>query len=129
MAMSDQRRAHAAVRSAIVTGDLKPLRRQRCRDCGERAASYHHHKGYAPDHWLTVMPLCGPCHGRRHSQAASPPGEFVVSTVRTPDDIGDALTALAKAERRSVNATMVIAFERYIRQMEARRPKSVTDER
>lgn len=53
----------------------------------------------------------------------------MVSTVRTPREVYDALAAVAKAERRSVNATMVIAFERYIRQMEARRPKSVTDER
>lgn len=49
--------------------------------------------------------------------------DIVVSTVRTPREVYDALAAVAKAERRSVNATMVIAFERYIRQMQARQPK------
>jgi len=49
--------------------------------------------------------------------------DTVVSTVRTPREIYEQLAALAKAERRSMNATMVIAFERYIRQMKARQPK------
>lgn len=50
--------------------------------------------------------------------------EVVVSTVRTPKEVYEALAAVAKAERRSVNATMVIAFERYIRQMQSRQPKT-----
>lgn len=32
-----------------------------CR-CGAPAAEYHHHMGYAPEHELDVIPLCGPCH-------------------------------------------------------------------
>ena len=121
-----QGRAIAAVRQAIVTGELKPLTRMRCRDCGQPARHYHHHRGYEPEHWLTVMALCVSCHRLRHADEHRPPRpepQFVVSTIRTPHRIYAELVALAKAERRSVNATMVIAFERYIRQMKARRPK------
>jgi hypothetical protein len=57
------------------------------------------------------------------------PEDVVVSTVRTPREVYEELLALAKEERRSVNATMVIAFERYIRQMRARRPKETQDGR
>jgi hypothetical protein len=52
--------------------------------------------------------------------------DIVVSTVRTPKDVYEELAALAREERRSLNATMVIAFERYIRQMKARRPKETS---
>jgi len=55
--------------------------------------------------------------------------DVVVSTVRTPKQVYEELAALAKDERRSVNATMVIAFERYIRQMKARRPRDAQDGR
>jgi hypothetical protein len=42
-----------------------------CPDCGTPAVIYHHHRGYAPEHWLDVVAMCQSCHGKRH--AAAPP--------------------------------------------------------
>ena len=32
--------------------------------CGKAADGYHHHKGYAFENWLDVMPMCRECHER-----------------------------------------------------------------
>lgn len=45
----------------------------------------------------------------------------MVSTVRTPRALYEALLAVAKKERRSINATMLIAFERYVQEQQAQR--------
>ena len=61
--------AHRAVSHAIRDGRLTSARRHRCAKCGCWAESWHHYRGYQPEHWLTVEPLCRPCHdladGRR----------------------------------------------------------------
>ena len=30
--------------------------------CGKQGEQYHHHKGYAPEHRLDVVPICRKCH-------------------------------------------------------------------
>lgn len=58
-----------------------------------------------------------------------PPEEEVRRTVRLPSAVDQALVELAHTQRRSVNSAIVVAVERYIRQMEARKPKGDTDAR
>ena len=55
-----------AVRSAIYRGDIIHPRFLVCVDCGVPAKEYHHHKGYTPEHYLDVIPLCKQCHVVRH---------------------------------------------------------------
>jgi predicted transcriptional regulator len=50
-------------------------------------------------------------------------------TIRFPEDVDRQLQEVARAERSSVNRTVVVAVERYIRQMNARRPKDTPDGR
>lgn len=57
----DWRKAHSAVRYAIKNRKLPPVNSLKCA-CGNQAAQYHHHKGYAPEHWLDVVPVCIKCH-------------------------------------------------------------------
>ena len=58
--------AHDAVKYAIRTGKLPRATDRACAHCGEPAAQYHHHKGYAREHWLEVTPLCVRCHRIAH---------------------------------------------------------------
>lgn len=58
--------ASEAVRLAIQRGKLAPIETQNCQRCGYKAEHYHHHIGYAKQHWLDVMPLCISCHQREH---------------------------------------------------------------
>lgn len=45
------------------------LKKKPCEDCGTRMrVQAHHHKGYSRAHWLDVIWLCPPCHGRRHRE-------------------------------------------------------------
>ena len=44
-------------------------------------------------------------------------------TVRLPEDIHREMAELAREQRRSLNTAMIVAAERYIRQMKARQPK------
>jgi len=44
-------------------------------------------------------------------------------TIRFPDEVDKELQEVARAERSSINRTVVVAVERYIRQLRARRPK------
>jgi len=39
-------------------------------DCEKQAQQYHHHKGYAPKHWLDVIPVCIPCHNKSNRKIA-----------------------------------------------------------
>jgi len=45
-------------------------------------------------------------------------------TIRFPDEVDRELQEVARAERSSINRTVVVAVERYIRQLRARRPKT-----
>ena len=62
---SERQAAVDAVRHAIKRGKLRPVRSEVCA-CGQPARHYHHHKGYAREHRLTVVPLCGSCHQKEH---------------------------------------------------------------
>lgn len=60
------RRANRAIRYAIERGDIPSASTLVCTKCGAPAQHYHHHNGYDLNHWLDVIPLCVPCHGRAH---------------------------------------------------------------
>lgn len=54
-------KAKMAVNHAVAAGKLPKVNTLKCA-CGEQAEQYHHHKGYAPEHWLDVIPVCKKCH-------------------------------------------------------------------
>ncbi len=57
------RRAVSAVRNALASG--KMVRPQECSACpAVGSIEAHHHKGYAPEHRLSVVWLCTRCHRR-----------------------------------------------------------------
>jgi hypothetical protein len=57
-------RANYAVRTAVKEGRLPRANTRTCAECGAPAHHYHHHRGYAEEHWLAVIALCRPCHPR-----------------------------------------------------------------
>jgi hypothetical protein len=57
-----QKEARQAVRNAVRSGKLPPVKTLKCIRCGNQARDYHHHKGYAEKHQLDVIPVCRPCH-------------------------------------------------------------------
>ena len=50
-------------------------------------------------------------------------------TIRFPDEVDKELQEVARAERSSINRTVVVAVERYIRQQRARRTREAPDAR
>lgn len=54
--------ARLAVRLAVLSGELPPVKTLQCVNCEEPAVDYHHHRGYAQEHWLDVIPVCRLCH-------------------------------------------------------------------
>ena len=62
----------------------------------------------------------------RRTDAYNPPvpsEDEVRRTVRLPKAVDRELAELAHQQRRSVNSAVVVAVERWIRQMKARQPK------
>lgn len=57
-AQPEKVRARLAVAYAVRVGKMPAARDRRCHVCGEPAAHYHHHNGYAPEHKLDVVPVC-----------------------------------------------------------------------
>ena len=57
-----KRKALSAVSNAIASGKLPRSDSLQCHYCHKQAEQYHHHKGYAPEYWLDVIPACIPCH-------------------------------------------------------------------
>lgn len=55
-------RARQCVTYAIKTGRIPPAKRLICRHCFALADGYHHHRGYAEENQLDVIPLCRRCH-------------------------------------------------------------------
>ena len=55
-------KAVQAVNNAIYAGKLPQPDTLQCHYCPARAKEYHHYKGYAPEHWLDVIPVCKKCH-------------------------------------------------------------------
>lgn len=60
-----RKQARMAVRSAIIAGKLSPLAHVSCVQCGKPSQAYHHHKGYEPEFWTDVVPMCDKCHGSK----------------------------------------------------------------
>lgn len=58
----EQRKAVHAVNNAIATGKLPRPDTLQCHYCDAQAEQYHHWHGYAPEHWLDVIPVCSECH-------------------------------------------------------------------
>ena len=62
-------KAKSAVNYAVKIGEMPHLNNLLC-FCGKQAQHYHHHKGYAKQHWLDVIPVCIPCHNTLHKAIA-----------------------------------------------------------
>lgn len=60
--------AHSAVSSAVRTGKLPSAKSLACAECGKPAHDFHHHRGYAQEHYLDVVPLCRQCHVVVHAR-------------------------------------------------------------
>jgi len=58
------KKAGDAVNSAIRAGRLPRPDSLQCHYCPAQAKEYHHYNGYAPEHWLDVIPVCIPCHNK-----------------------------------------------------------------
>jgi hypothetical protein len=63
--------AHNRVYLHIKQGKLPPVTTLACVKCGKQAKHYHHHKGYAPEHKVDVIPLCVLCHRLEHAEEAN----------------------------------------------------------
>ena len=58
-----------------------------------------------------------------------PKEDSVVFSVRMPRELHQKLLEVSRADDSTLNRTLVVAARRYIRQMEARRPKDAQDGR
>lgn len=64
---NDMTRAHTTVSRAVRKGLLPPAWSMVCEHCQEaQAAHWHHHNGYAREHWLDVTAVCLDCHSKEH---------------------------------------------------------------
>jgi hypothetical protein len=61
-----ERLARDAVNRAVRVGKLPRASAYACA-CGKAAREYHHHNGYARDHWLDVVAVCAKCHKEHHA--------------------------------------------------------------
>lgn len=55
-------KAKDAIHIAIKAGKLISPKFLLCHYCPKPAQQYHHWQGYAPEHWLDVVPACIKCH-------------------------------------------------------------------
>lgn len=58
----ERRKARKAISNAIHAGRLPRPDTLQCHYCPAQAKEYHHHKGYEPEYWLDVVPVCIQCH-------------------------------------------------------------------
>lgn len=58
----DKALARDAVNNEVKAGRMPRASSLPCVRCDRQASEYHHHKGYAPEHRLDVIPVCKPCH-------------------------------------------------------------------
>ena len=63
-------KAKNAVNNAIQVGKLSPPDTLLCHYCPKPAQQYHHWKGYEPEHWLDVVPVCTGCHQKYKREIA-----------------------------------------------------------
>lgn len=64
LAGSAEMRARSTINNHVSRGAMSRARELACDNCQKPAESYHHHKGYAPEHHLDVIPLCRDCHAK-----------------------------------------------------------------
>lgn len=64
--LTEEKRARRTVWYAVYSGKLPRVHTLQCSHCDNRAEHYHHHKGYAKEVRLDVIPLCAVCHARVH---------------------------------------------------------------
>lgn len=57
--------AYRTLSRAIRCGEVEEPSEFPCVDCEDQATEYDHHVDYEPEHWLTVEPVCRPCHRKR----------------------------------------------------------------
>ena len=62
--------AQQAANNAIAVGRMRRPDSLLCRYCLKPAEQYHHWHGYAPEHWLDVIPVCQKCHRKIHKKSA-----------------------------------------------------------
>lgn len=60
----EQIKARRTITSAIRAGQLSKPDSLPCNYCPAQAKEYHHHKGYEPEHWFNVVPVCIKCHNK-----------------------------------------------------------------
>ena len=60
-------KANCALNYAVSIGKLPRVSSLQCSYCPKQAEQYHHHKGYAREHWLDVIPVCISCHKKTPS--------------------------------------------------------------
>jgi len=63
----NKHKANITLNNAIKLGKLPRPDTLRC-SCKKQAEQYHHHKGYAPENWLNVVPVCTKCHNIIHQE-------------------------------------------------------------
>lgn len=64
IAHPEQNRARQVIRNAIRNGKMPRPDTLQCHYCPNKAKQYHHWHGYAPEHWLDVVPVCTKCHNK-----------------------------------------------------------------
>lgn len=65
LANRDRVKARGFVSMAVYRGTIPPATELDCECCAAPAQEYHH-ASYLKEHWLTVIPLCKPCHVAIH---------------------------------------------------------------
>lgn len=65
-ARPERRGASNAVNNAVHAGKMPHVSTLACVVCNGQAEHYHHHLGYAPEHWLDVVAICHLCHEKEH---------------------------------------------------------------
>ena len=58
------RKAKNAITCAVTIGKLPRPDTLQCHYCPAQAGQYHHYLGYESEHWLDVVAICIPCHGK-----------------------------------------------------------------
>jgi hypothetical protein len=71
----DKRQARIRVNQLVRRGAIPAPSDLPCALCGhiknDLRHEYHHHKGYAPEHHTTVIPVCSRCHHKVHPRKAA----------------------------------------------------------
>lgn len=66
VAIKITRPAYNALNKAVARGIFPRPDTLKCFNCENQAKEYHHHKGYEPEYWFEVIPLCTNCHRNIH---------------------------------------------------------------